>query len=74
MATIGIGQPRFPAVQRIMIAVAHERPDAGGVQAAEAVDECTLGPQAAVRAVVNVAGHQQGISPLGDAEVDDVLV
>ena len=64
MASIRIGEPRLPSVQRVMVAVAHEGPDAGGVQAAQALDEGLLGTQAAVGAVVNVPGDQQCIHPL----------
>ena len=74
MASIGISEPSLPSVQRVVVAVAHERPDAGGVQAAQTVDEGLLGAQAAIGAVVNVAGDQQCFHSLGDAQVDDVSV
>lgn len=71
MATIRIGQSRLPAIQRVVVSVAHKRPDAGGVQAAQAVDEGTLGAQAPVRAVIYIPGHEQSVHLLSDAEVYD---
>ena len=57
-----------------MVAVANERPNTGGIQPLQTFDEGALGAQAAVGAIVYVAGYEQGIHPLGDAEVDDAPV
>ena len=67
-------QPCFPAVQRVVVAVADERPDPGVVQALQALDEPQLRPEAAVGAVVDVPRHQEGIDLLPDTQVDDALV
>ena len=47
-------QTRFPAIQRIVIPMADERPDAVVVQALQPFDELSLGAQAAVGSVVHV--------------------
>ena len=67
-------EPRFPAVQRVVVAVADEGADAGFIQAFQPVAEFQLRPQAAVGAVVHVACDQQRVCPLLDAQVDDVRV
>ena len=57
-----------------MVAMANERPDTGGIQPLQTFNEGALGTQAAVGSIVYVAGYEQGIHLLGDAEVDDVPV
>ena len=51
--------------------MAHEPPYPRSIQTARTIDE---GTQTAVAAVVDVADDEQGVHPLGDAKVYDVLV
>ena len=67
-------QPCLPPVQRIVIAMAYEGPNARGLQPAQAFNKGTLSAQAAVGAVVDVPGDEQGIHTFGDAKVDDVVI
>ena len=69
-----IGQPRLPAVERVVISVTDKRTDALLVQPLQPLDELPLGTQAALRAVVHVAGDKQRVYPFTDAQVDDVVV
>ena len=57
-----------------MVAMANEGPDTGGIQPLQTFNEGALGTQTAVGSIVYVAGDEQGIHPLSDAEVDDVFV
>ena len=67
-------QPRLPAVERIVVAVADEGPYTGIVQPFQALDELELGAQAPVGRVEHVASDQKRVHTLVDAQVDDVLV
>ena len=68
------GQPSLPAVQRVVVAVAHEGADACRVQPVQPVHELQLRPKAAVGPVVDVPGHQQRIHALANAQRDDVVI
>ena len=67
-------EPRLPAVEGIVIAVADERTNAGRVELFQAIDEFALRAQTAVRRVVDIPGHQQRVHLLRDAKIDDVVV
>ena len=67
-------QAGLPAVQWVMVAVADEGAYTGPVELRQPIDEAQLGPQAPVRSVIDVAGDQQGIHLLLEAEIDDVPV
>ena len=69
-----IVQPRLPAVQRIVVAMADERADARLVQPVQPIDELELRAQAPIRRIVHVARHEQRVHPLVDAQLDDVLI
>ena len=64
----------LPPVERVVVAVADEGTDTGPVELCQAIDEAQLGPQTTVCPVIYVGGHQQGIRPLPEAEIDDVLL
>ncbi len=74
MAAWRIVQPRLPAVEWIVVAVADEGAYAGIVKLLQTGDEPVLSAEAAVRAVVDVSGDQQCVHSLGNAKVDDVRV
>ena len=67
VATRRIREPSLPAVERIVISVANERPYAGIMELFQAVHEPGLSAKTAVGRVVNVAGDQQRINLFGDA-------
>ena len=68
------GQPRLPAVQRVVVAVADEGAYARRRQPLQPSHELQLRPQAAVGSVVDVAGHQQRVHPFPQAQPDDVVI
>ena len=57
-----------------MVAVTDEGTYAFIVQAFQAIDKLELRAEAAVRRVVDVARDEQGVHPLVDTQLDDVLV
>ena len=62
---------REPAIQRIMISVADEGGDACDVEASQPLLKRELRLQPSIRAVEDVAGHEQRVDSFVDTEVDD---
>ena len=60
-------EPGLPAVEGVVVAVADERPDAGVMEPIQAIEESALGAKAAVRAVIDVSGHEQRVHLFADA-------
>ena len=56
---LGPLQGTHPAIQRVVVAVNHERSDPGGSEAFEAFMKLELRSQAPVCPIIDIAGHQE---------------